>query len=70
MQACYTHKTTAPTAQGFWRRVVEDGDQDTLYWDFAAGQIENVAAQLGIDTPCPDYHSAESPQTIWQRRRI
>jgi cytochrome c-type biogenesis protein CcmH len=41
-------------AFGIWRRVVEDGDQDTLYWDFAAGQIENVAAQLGIDYALPD----------------
>jgi cytochrome c-type biogenesis protein CcmH len=50
----YAQTDRPDRAFGFWRRVVEDGDQDTLYWDFAAGQIENVAAQLGIDYALPD----------------
>ena len=50
----YAQNDRPDRAFGFWRRVVEDGDQDTLYWDFAAGQIENVAAQLGIDYALPD----------------
>jgi cytochrome c-type biogenesis protein CcmH len=50
----YAQNDRPDRAFGFWRRVVEDGDQGTLYWDFAAGQIENVAAQLGIDYALPD----------------
>jgi cytochrome c-type biogenesis protein CcmH len=50
----YAQNDRPDRAFSFWRRVVEDGDQDTLYWDFAAGQIENVAAQLGIDYALPD----------------
>ncbi len=50
----YAQNDRPDRAFGFWRRVVEDGDQDTLYWDFAASRISDVAAQLGIDYALPD----------------
>jgi cytochrome c-type biogenesis protein CcmH len=50
----YAQNDRPDRAFGIWRRVVEDGDQDTLHWDLAASQIENVAAQLGIDYALPD----------------
>jgi cytochrome c-type biogenesis protein CcmH len=50
----YAQNDRPDRAFGFWRRVVEDSDQGTLYWDFAASKISDVAAQLGIDYALPD----------------
>ncbi|WP_241962889.1 c-type cytochrome biogenesis protein CcmI [Thalassorhabdomicrobium marinisediminis] len=40
-------------AFSFWRPIVENGEQDVFHWRLAAGQIEDVAAQLGIDYALP-----------------
>ena len=50
----YAQNDRPDRAFNFWRNVVENGDQNTMYWDFAAGQISDVAAQLGMDYALPD----------------
>ena len=50
----YAQNDRPDRAFGLWRRVVENGDPEALHWGFAANQIENVAAQLGIDYVLPD----------------
>ena len=50
----YAQNDRPDRAFNFWRNVVENGDKDTMYWDFAAGQISDVAAQLGMDYALPD----------------
>ena len=34
--------------------MIETGEQGSLHWDFTANQIEDVAAQLGMDYVLPD----------------
>ncbi|AKS45817.1 cytochrome c-type biogenesis protein CcmH [Octadecabacter temperatus] len=50
----YAQNDRPDRAFNFWRNVVENGDKDTMYWNFAAGQISDVAAQLGMDYALPD----------------
>jgi cytochrome c-type biogenesis protein CcmH len=50
----YAQNDRPDRAFALWRRVIEDGEQGTLHWDFAADQIDDVAAQLGIDYALPD----------------
>lgn len=50
----YAQNDRPDRAFDLWRRVIEDGEQDSLHWNFAANQIEDVAAQLGIDYVLPD----------------
>lgn len=49
----YAQNDRPDRAFRLWRRVVEEGEQGTLHWNFAAGQIENVALQLGMDYALP-----------------
>ena len=41
-------------AFALWRQVIEDSPSGTLHWNFAANQIAQVAAQLGVDYALPD----------------
>ena len=50
----YAQNVRPGRAFSFWRQVVETGDRDALHWGFAAGQIRDVAAQLGVDYTLPD----------------
>lgn len=50
----YAQNDRPDRAFSFWRSVVEDGEQGTLYWNSAASQIADVAAQLGIDYALPN----------------
>ena len=50
----YAQNDRPDRAFSFWRSVIENSDQDTLYWNSAASQISDVAAQLGIDYALPD----------------
>ncbi len=50
----YAQNDRPDRAFNFWRNVVENGDPDTMHWNFAAGQISDVAAQLGMDYALPD----------------
>lgn len=50
----YAQNDRPDRAFGLWRRVIEDGQIGTLHYDFAAGQIETVAQQLGMDYVLPD----------------
>jgi len=50
----YAQNDRPDRAFNFWRQVVETGDRDALHWGFAAGQIRDVAAQLGVDYTLPD----------------
>ncbi|SMX30737.1 c-type cytochrome biogenesis protein CcmI [Octadecabacter ascidiaceicola] len=50
----YAQNDRPDRAFNFWRNVVENGEKDTMYWDFAAGQISDVAAQLGMDYALPE----------------
>ena len=51
-------------AFSLWRQVIENSEQGTLHWGFAANQIGQVAAQLGVDYALPDQRgpSAEDLQ--------
>ena len=51
----YAQNDRPDRAFALWRRVIEDGGEPgTLHYDFAANQIGEVAAQLGIDYALPD----------------
>jgi cytochrome c-type biogenesis protein CcmH len=50
----YAQNDRPDRAFGLWRRVVEEGEEDTLHYEFAINQIEDVAAQLGMDYVIPD----------------
>ncbi|HCP80661.1 MAG TPA: c-type cytochrome biogenesis protein CcmI [Octadecabacter sp.] len=50
----YAQNDRPDRAFNFWRNVVENGEQDTMYWDFAASQISDIAAQLGMDYALPE----------------
>ncbi|MCF2870449.1 c-type cytochrome biogenesis protein CcmI [Octadecabacter sp. G9-8] len=50
----YAQNDRPDRAFGLWRRVIEEGDAGTIHYEFAAGQIESVAAQLGMDYVLPD----------------
>ena len=51
----YAQNDRPDRAFGLWRRVIEDGGvPGTLHYDFAAGQIQDVASQLGIDYALPE----------------
>lgn len=50
----YAQNDRPDRAFALWRRVVEEGPQDSLHWDFASRQIEDVALQLGMDYVVPD----------------
>lgn len=50
----YAQNDRPDRAFSLWRRVVEEGDPETLHYGFAAGQIEDVAAALGVDYVVPD----------------
>lgn len=49
----YAQNDRPDRAFDLWRRVVETGPQGTLHWNLAAGQIQDVAAQLGVDYALP-----------------
>jgi cytochrome c-type biogenesis protein CcmH len=50
----YAQNDRPDRAFSYWRSVIEDSDPNTLYWNSAARQISDVAAQLGIDYALPD----------------
>ena len=50
----YAQNDRPDRAFNFWRNVVENGDTETMYWNFAAGQISDVAAQLGMNYALPE----------------
>ncbi|MEL6958572.1 MAG: c-type cytochrome biogenesis protein CcmI [Pseudomonadota bacterium] len=50
----YAQNDRPDRAFGLWRRVVEDGGPGSLHYDFAVRQIEQVAAQLGVDYVVPE----------------
>lgn len=49
----YAQNDRPDRAFSLWRRVVEGSDQDSIHWDFAAGQIRDVATQVGLDYALP-----------------
>lgn len=50
----YAQNDRPDRAFNFWRNVVENGDSDTMYWNFAASQITDVAGQIGMNYALPD----------------
>lgn len=50
----YAQNDRPDRAFALWRRVIETGQPGTLHYDFAAGQINDVAAQLGVDYALPE----------------
>lgn len=50
----YAQNDRPDRAFSLWRRVIEGGSPGTLHYDFAASQINEVAAQLGIDYALPE----------------
>jgi len=50
----YAQNDRPDRAFALWRQVIEGSPQGTLHWTFAANQIGEVAAQLGIDYALPD----------------
>jgi len=50
----YAQNDRPDRAFNLWRRVIDEGRPGTLHWDFAAGQIEAVALQLGTDYVLPE----------------
>ncbi len=50
----YAQNDRPDRAFSIWRQVVENGDPEALHWQFAAGQIVDVAAQLGVDYALPE----------------
>jgi len=49
----YAQNDRPDRAFNLWRRIVENGDQQEFHWRLAAGQIEDVALQLGMDYALP-----------------
>lgn len=49
----YAQNDRPDRAFRLWRHVVENGDPDVFHWRLAAGQIEDVALQLGMDYALP-----------------
>lgn len=60
----YAQNDRPDRAFALWRRVVEEGTPGSLHHEFASGQIEQVAVQLGMDYVIPDRRgpSAEDIQ--------
>jgi cytochrome c-type biogenesis protein CcmH len=50
----YAQNDRPDRAFGLWRSVIEEGEAGTLHYDLTAGQIEDVALQLGMDYVVPD----------------
>ena len=50
----YAQNDRPDRAFALWRQVIEDSPQGTLHWNFAANQIAQVAAQMGVDYALPD----------------
>ena len=50
----YAQNDRPDRAFGLWRSVIEEGEAGTLHYDLTAGQIEDVALQLGMDYIVPD----------------
>lgn len=50
----YAQNDRPDRAFSLWRRVIENGPVGTLHYGFAAGQINDVAAQLGVDYALPE----------------
>lgn len=50
----YAQNDRPDRAFALWRQVIENSPQGTLHWSFTASQIDQVAAQLGIDYALPD----------------
>ncbi len=50
----YAQNDRPDRAFPFWRRVIEGGTPGTLHYDFAAGQIEQVASLIGLSYTLPD----------------
>lgn len=49
----YAQNDRPDRAFALWQRVIESGTPGTLHYDFAVGQIEEVAAQLGREYELP-----------------
>ncbi len=58
----YAQNDRPDNAFNLWRRVVEAGDRESLHWEFAAGQINDVAGQLGIDYALPEQRGPTADQ--------
>ncbi len=50
----YAQNDRPDRAFSLWRQVIEATPQGSLHWDFAANQIGQVAAQMGVDYALPD----------------
>lgn len=50
----YAQNDRPDRAFALWQRVIDEGTPGTLHYDFTAGQIENVALQLGVDYALPE----------------
>ncbi|SLN17346.1 c-type cytochrome biogenesis protein CcmI [Pseudooctadecabacter jejudonensis] len=50
----YAQNDRPDRAFDLWRRVIENGPVGTLHYEFATGQIGEVAAQLGVDYALPE----------------
>lgn len=50
----YAQNDRPDRAFSLWRRIVENTDPAEFHWRLAAGQIEDVAAQLGMDYVLPE----------------
>ena len=59
----YAQNDRPDRAFGLWQRIVENGDPAEFHWQLAAGQIDDVALQIGMDYALPSRRgpSAEDP---------
>ncbi|MBT8412324.1 MAG: c-type cytochrome biogenesis protein CcmI, partial [Octadecabacter sp.] len=58
----YAQNDRPDMAFPIWRKVVEESPRDTLHWNFAAGQIGDVAFMLGVDYALPDQRGPSNEQ--------
>jgi cytochrome c-type biogenesis protein CcmH len=62
MGLMYAQNDRPDLAFPIWRKVVEESPRDTLHWNFAAGQIGDVAFMLGVDYALPDQRGPSNEQ--------
>lgn len=58
----YAQNDRPDMAFPIWRKVVEESPRGTLHWNFAAGQIGDVAFMLGVDYALPDQRGPSNDQ--------
>lgn len=62
MGLMYAQNDRPDLAFPIWRKVVEESPPGTLHWNFAAGQIGDLAFMLGVDYALPDQRGPSDDQ--------